>query len=949
MSEDIALKPVIPGDADWASDAERLRQQLGVLPLWDSLDAGRQQGLICVCACSSFLLRILEQQSDILGLVWEQKPLAAYLEERTFSFGQADEAAFMRELRIFRNRFMALVTARDMLGIATLDEVLEALSSLADTMVADALRWLEAVMARGWPADAAPASIPPQLLVMGMGKLGAGELNFSSDIDLIFVYPEDGELPDRKKTSFAEYYTRLARGLVRLLDQVTGDGFVFRVDMRLRPFGDSGPLVVSMDAFEQYYQGQSRDWERYAMVKARVMTGGPAHVRQIERFLRPFVYRRYLDYRALGELRDLKSRITRELNRKDRGDNIKLGAGGIREIEFITQSFQLMRGGQLIQLQDRRLQHILRQLPALDLMSGETASCLLAAYRFLRLVENRLQQAQDQQTHILPVLPRDQSRLAAVLGFASWQAFSTCLAGHREQVQAVFAEVIRTGESDLAGTQASDLKVINGELHEQVREELDDFLHSRVVSQLAERARHDLDRVIASIFQLMDDVSPDIPRRPLLLALLAFLQSVARRGVYLTLLAEHPQVLRQLLRLAGASAWLMRQLTDMPILLDELLDPRVLYQPLERQDLELALGRQLVSLVDPEDEDRFTEALRRFKAAQVLRVAAIDILGVLPLMVVSDYLTDIAEVVLDAAMQRAWVMTASKHGLPPACGDSVARQSGFGVIAYGKFGGIELGYGSDLDLVFLYDAVSASQLTSGPRAITVAEFYARVARRVVAILSVPSLSGPIYEVDLRLRPSGNSGLLVSSLAAFHEYQMSQAWIWELQALVRARFISGDAHIADAFATIRQEALCRPRTLMDLRTEVREMREKMRASLDRSSESGFDLKQGPGGIADVEFIVQFGVLACASQHPDIVKWSDVVRLLQVLADNGFLARGDAQLLRDAFCAFRARGHHLVLQEKPVIIPVDEALMHRANVMRIWGSVMLDQAGGRCDPV
>jgi glutamate-ammonia-ligase adenylyltransferase len=860
---------------------------------------------------------------------------------RDMASGVQTEADWMAKLRRFRNREMVRIAWRDIAGRADLDETLRDVSLLAETAVQESLDFLfrEATARRGTPVNA--EGRPQSLVVLGMGKLGAWELNFSSDIDLIFAYRDEGMLKDKRETSYSEFYTRLARNLIKVLDAVTEDGFVFRVDTRLRPFGESGPLVMNFAALEAYYQAQAREWERYAMVKARALAGDFEAGRELEEFLRPFVYRRYLDYRALGELRDLKQKISAELHRKDRQENIKLGPGGIREIEFIGQAFQLIRGGRAKPLRERRIQVVLERLGELSLMPAEVVAELKAAYRFLRTVENRLQQYADRQTHDLPIQPLERLAIAHALDFTDWDAFKTHLDAVRAGVQAIFGQVVtassqaeRRASFPLSGdreTYADALCDLDWPDPEAGAGQLEPFFAARSVRNLTPRGAAELQRLLPMLLKAA--AATEQPGQTLE-RLLALLAAIASRNVYLTLLAENPPALAHLVRLAAASPWISHYIARFPLLLDELLDPRSLYTPLSKAELRRELDLRLES-VDADDPEQLMMALRQFKQASVLRVAAADLAGAIPLMVVSDFLTYIAEVLVDEVLRQAWRQTALRHGVPP--GARPGEPDGFGIIAYGKLGGFELGYGSDLDLVFLYDGDDAAP-TGGERPLSTSEFFARLGKRIIYLLTTNTPSGTLYEVDLRLRPSGNSGLLVSSLDAYETYQMRSAWTWEQQALVKARCVAGDPTVAARFAAIREKSLGRPRDREALRAEVREMREKMREALGAGEAGLFDLKQDAGGIVDIEFLVQFGVLSGAHERAGLTRWTDVVRLLESLTEAGFLSRDDAGLLKQAYCAFRERTHRAALQEMPARVPADEYPELRSRVLALWRNVM-----------
>jgi len=879
------------------------------------------------------------------GRFFTAAPSAFYRETLAgFLAFAATENELMEGLRRFRNREMVRIAWRDIAGWADLEETLADLTYLAEACIAETLEYLfgQACQARGTPLN--QAGEPQRLVVLGMGKLGAWELNYSSDIDLIFAYEDDGVLPDKKSTAYAEFYGRLARALVKALDSVTADGFVFRVDTRLRPFGESGPLVMNFDGIEQYYHGQAREWERYAMVKARVVAGDAAAGERLQAILTPFVYRRYLDFRAFGELRELKAKITQELLRRDRMDNVKLGPGGIREIEFIGQAFQLIRGGQEKRLRERGILKILRLIGELGYLPGELVGKLQAAYRFLRLVENRIQQYADQQTHDLPVGEAQRMSLAFAFGFADWDSFKGRLDEVRAEVHGLFGQVIESPQTTLGAVAAVDwvevdqasmpglLAAMGWREAEAVVAMLADFQECHAIRRITSRGARELNRVMPLLLRAtagLDNAAETLGR------ILKLLEAIAGRNVYFTLLAEHPLALSQLVKLASASSWIVNHIARFPLLLDELLEPRSLYAPLSREQLRGELVRCLRA-VDSDDLEQLMTALRQFKQAKVLRIAAADIVGAIPIMVVSDYLTWLAETLVAGVLEQAWRLTAQRHGTPP--GAAPGEVKGFGVVAYGKMGGLELSYASDLDLVFLYGGVEDAALTGGESPIPCAQFYARVVKRMIAILTTQSLAGMLYDIDLRLRPNGNSGLLVSSLDAYETYQMDSAWVWEQQALVRARFIAGDPAVGEGFAAIRRRSLGRAREIEPLRGEVRQMRDKMRESLEAKAPGLFDLKQARGGIADIEFIVQFGVLSGAHDHGGLLQWPDVVRLLESLRGAGFLNAEEAALLKQAYCLYREHTHRAALLGRPALAAEKEFSAIRPRVQSIWREKM-----------
>ena len=932
---------------------------------FSSFPADIQAMLPRVWASSEFVMQSCVRHPDMLQALVASGELQKSLSSDDFSHAIeadiADETALFRHLRRFRQRQMLRILWRDIAGWADLQETMADLSALAETSINFALwqlyQWLGAEY--GTPRNA--QGEPQQLVVLGMGKLGAWELNVSSDIDLIFTFAEEGQVEGGKKEMMnSEFFTRLAKKLIQALDQQTADGFVFRVDMRLRPFGKGGPLVASFNSMENYYQVHGRSWERYAMVKVRVVGGDYEQGEELLKRLRPFVYRRYLDYGAYESLRELKAMIAQEVKRKGMENNVKLGAGGIREIEFIAQVFQLIRGGRDYDLQDRRLQVILPRLAEKKLLPDFVVEELLAAYVFLRNSEHRIQGYQDKQTHLLPEDETGRLRLAFAMGFDDWESYFAELNRHRENVAAHFEQVFVAPQADepaqaeagqdqqteiqqfealwynkLDAAHAEQLLKAKGFVDPSSAMRQLQILHgSRQYAALSRQAQTRLDRLMPLLLgalQQADNVDVTFER------VLALVSHIAQRSVYLALLLENPMVLSQLIKLCSASPWIARYLQQYPLLLDELMDPRNLYQPPDRSALEEDM-RQRMSQVDRSDVEQAMDVLRHFKQSNVLRVAAADIAEALPLMKVSDHLTWIAEVVLSEALEQAWQHLAGRHGVPQCAS---GQDKGFVIVGYGKLGGYELGYSSDLDMVFLHGCDNLHQETmadenAGQRPLLVPVFFARLGQRIIHLLTTHTPAGVLYEADMRLRPDGASGLLVTNLGAYRDYQLNKAWLWEHQALVRARVVAGDPEVAAQFAEIRRAILSQPRDLPTLRKEVLAMRQKMRESLCREKSGQFDLKQGRGGIVDIEFMVQYGVLAWAKDTPDLLAYTDNINLLKSLAAAGYLQQQEAEILSEAYRTFRARLHKMALQEQSRLVDAEEYRELSTAVQQIWQS-------------
>ncbi len=860
-----------------------------------------------------------------------------------------DEAALFRQLRLFRRREMVRIIWRDITLMAPLGETLEDLSALADASIQHALDQLYAWTAAEMGTPRNSQGEAQSLVVLGMGKLGARELNLSSDIDLIFAYPETGHTDGPRGPTNEQFFIRLCQRLVQALDNHTAEGFVFRVDTRLRPFGSVGPLAMNFSAMESYYGSQAREWERYAMIKARVVAGDQLAGEELMAMLRPFVYRRYLDFGAIESLREMKQLISRELHKKGMEANIKLGPGGIREIEFIGQAFQLIRGGRDKALQIRPILKVLQILQDAGLMPDYVVRELTEAYTFLRLVENRIQAWQDRQTHLLPSDEGGRQRLARSMGHESWELFEPLLEGHRKRVQGHFDMVFATPHTE----SEADSQPLAGVWLETLDEEqamaalkaagfadgsaalllLETFRGTHACRQLSTKGRERLDQLMPLLLEAVGSSErADIA----LQRVLALLEAVVRRTAYIALLVENPMVLSQLVKLTGISPWIANLLTRHPILLDELLDPRRLYSPLKRDPLSAELATQL-AYIDEADLESQMERLRQFAQSNMLRVAAADITSQIPLMVVSDYLTWIAESVIEQVIGLAFRELERRHGRPPGL---APEEIGFAVIGYGKLGGIELGYGSDLDMVFVHGCSDRNAMTDGPKPVSVDVFYARMARRIIHLMSTRTPSGILYEVDMRLRPNGNSGMMVSSLDTFETYQRNNAWTWEHQALIRARVVAGDERVKKHFDIIRREIIGRKRDAEKLREEVVEMREKMRASLDKSTQQLFDLKQGVGGIVDIEFMVQYTVLRWSYEHPDLLVWSDNIRLLETLSRLGLLSDHAAERLMGVYKVLRAAYHRSALQDQPPLVDNEKLAEERALVQDIWSCLMLE---------
>ncbi len=857
----------------------------------------------------------------------------------------ADEAELLLIITQFRNREMVRIAWRDLAGMADIFQTMADLSTFADTCIDQVLSFLYKRHCGTYGTPANNDGTPQNMVILGMGKLGGQELNFSSDVDLIFAYPASGNTTGGKDSiSNEEFFTKLSRNFLKIFSDKTPNNLIFRVDMRLRPFGENGPIIMSFSALENYYQRQGREWERYALIKARVAGGDKKFGNILLERLRPFVYRRYLDYGTYDSLRDMKQKIAIEIKRKGMQNNIKLGPGGIREIEFFGQVFQLIRGGVEPDLQERRILNVLNVLISKSYIPKNVFDELVHAYIFLRNTEHRLQEYSDLQTHDLPSEHTDKIRLASSMGFDGWKTFAGQLNNHMKHVHQHFNELLATDEDD----ENPDNKlgavwqgVPDREQIEQILLETG-FLQSGQANQFIEYLRNDTETRALSregrerLDKLMPLVLEKISRSPQpdlsLKRIIDLIKTIERRTCYLALILENPAVLTHLVKLSNESPWIISYLAYHPVLLDELLDTRTLYTPMEKTELEQTL-HQRMERVSGNDIEQQIEELTIFKQVHTLRVAAADVGGAHRLMKVSDYLTYIAETILSEVLELTWRHLVKKHGTPVCEIDGKPCDKGFAIVAYGKLGGLELGYGSDLDLVFLH-AGSKRQTEGGKIPLDSSQFYARLGQRIIHLLTAHTRAGMLYDIDMRLRPSGSAGVLVSHVDAFRGYQANEAWTWEHQALSRTRAICGDTAVKQHFENTRKETLCIPRNKEKLKQEISSMREKMRNEHKRQDQGLFDIKQGNGGIVDIEFLVQYLVLLNAHRHDEIIKWPDNIRQLESLAHTSILDKKTAVFLKSAYLTFRKEVHRLNLQEKPSVVPDEKYNDLREKIRMLW---------------
>ena len=909
-------------------------------------DSGDTVDLTRLVACSEFAGKVLLREKNwFLQNVdsFDRPPRLDGLESLLEAGGDTGST-----LRRFRNRFMLQVLWREVFGLAKLDDTLTALSALADRVLAVATRRAEAVLEPryGMVRNADGDKVP--LVILGMGKLGGYELNFSSDIDIIFLYPEDGETDGMKCISAQEYFGRLSRQVIGLLDEKTADGFVFRIDTRLRPFGDSGPPVVSFAALESYLLQHGRDWERYAYVKARVVGSPPgdAVVADLhDNLIQPFVYRRYIDYGVFESLREMHAMISAEVEKRELQDNVKLGPGGIREAEFIVQSLQLVRGGSEPVLQSRELQKVVPLLVNERGLTADGAASLLAAYRFLRRLENFIQAMQDRQTHDLPSDAIGRARLCFAMSYDDWNALRADIDRYRKVIADEFGRVaFRTRGQDTPFTQTVEQAWERGAPVEEwlallesrgavdaegIARRLVSFASEARTQQVDAESRERLQRFIP---QLLHEVAQTERGDVALTRVLSIVERILRRSAYLALLNENRGALARLVDLCARSSYIADQISRYPVLLDELLDPRFYSESVTRSDLAAELKERLAG--ESDDPESWMKAVGQFQRSTMFRIAVADFNGKLPIMKVSDGLTWLAETVLEEALRVAWEDLTRRHGVPRCIVDGGEREAGFGIIAYGKLGGLELSYGSDLDIVFLHDSCGADQVTDGDKPLDNSLFFGRLVRRLVHFLTTQTGTGQLYEVDTRLRPEGGKGLLVTSTEAFERYQEENAWTWEHQALLRARAVAGSVAVAAEFDRIRRDTLTERVRRDRLRDDVIAMRQRMRKELDRSDRETFDLKHGRGGIGDIEFLVQYLVLDQAHECPDVIYYSDNIRQLDALVAAGCISKQIGEALQDAYRDFRLQHHHLVLDDRTPVVSQQEFREQREFVTETW---------------
>ncbi len=923
-----------------------------------SSDQSAETKLTTALPFSRFAQRLLEREPALranlirnLENSYTRNEMQTFLENHSDNIN--DEATLHRILRNLRKQVILRLAMRDLSGLADLSEIMASMTDLAEVTINFALTyhetWLMKSKRFGLPKGGKNGATQ-HMLVVAMGKLGGGELNVSSDVDLIFVYPEDGETDGTKSISNHDFFARLGRKLIASLNDFTIDGYVFRIDMRLRPYGENSALAISFAMLEEYFLKQGREWERHAWIKSRVIAGSSQDESiLIEQIARPFVYRKYLDFGAYESMRRLHAQLRKEVERREIHDNIKLGPGGIREIEFITQVFQLIRGGHEVDLCIRPTLAALKRLWQKQHLSAQAFTELIEAYCFLRKLEHRLQYLDDQQTQTIPDNPEDQILIATAMGFADYQEFLRQLDVHRKNVTNHFelifaapkkspshemlAHLWQTKNKDTTNTDAAttQLSAMGYAEPEKITERLQKFYKSDCFQQLPELSQQHINALIPLFIEI---VAKYPPVNSTLERMLQLLENIGQHTSYLAMLREHPHTLQRVAKLVSTSQWASHYLGRHPIVLDELLRHNAPQNMPDWDTLKQEIIYQLNHANNPKKNmlEWQMDTLRHFQHAQVFRLLVNDLEGILLLEKLSDHLTELADLLLATVLSLAWSGLKKRHRETPA----------FAIIGYGKLGGKELGYASDLDIIFLYD-------DNHPEA---PEIYTKLGQNINAWLTNQTSAGILYSTDLRLRPNGASGLLVHSIEAFAEYQHEQAWLWEHQALTRARFITGDHHVAQIFEITRKEILCQQRHPIEVKKKILEMRIKM-LDAHPNPTNLFDIKHDRGGIIDVEFMVQYLVLSHAYNHPELTGNIGNISLLKMAGKLGLISAESAKDVRVAYREFRRIQHRLRLggelnlantasvetkSREFARIEADYLKEARLSVLRLWDEVL-----------
>ncbi len=915
--------------------------------------------IFATCYASPFIKRVCTSQPLWLQRLLDNDELhidyvaGNYIELLEPVFSQASTVEeLQRLLRRVRVTEFARIAWRDLQRYATVQQTLSELSAFAEVCIDRTLLWCFEWLQSRPRAGQFERHLPQRIVIFALGKLGGHELNFSSDVDIVFAYSDAASYSQDQRARAVSFYVKSVQLLIKVLSEQTRDGFVFRVDTRLRPFGKSGTLLPSISAIDQYFQTHGRDWERYAWIKARAIAGDVHAGEQFLKEVTPFVYRRYLDYGVVQSLREMKALVDEKARRDAAKVDIKIGPGGIREIEFIVQMFQLIYGGRNANLRTGSTLESLQYLGELEMLSNENITHLKAAYLFLRKAENSLQLRDDQQTYILPSQVQEQAHYAYLMNATDWDEVYTEYVRHTSNVNKVFQFLLQT---DADGDEKSTAKnadfarcwqriddrqycieILAGYFNadtENVYKRLMTFSSSSVVQQLMPLARQRLDAFMPVFLQH----TLHVEKRVLIIdRFLGILNKIVRRSTYVSLLTESQNKLKRLLTLIESSQWIARYISTHPLLLDTVLPTDDFYEPPSLHEMR----RQLKASFGSSDGDleKYMEGLREFKHAQVLQIAAADAVEALPVMQISDHLSWLADICVNSAVQWAYQDLVSKYGEPVCVNNGETFLPELLIVAYGKLGGLELGYGSDLDIVFMHNSEGVSCETNVANKIHNDVFFTRLVQRAIHLLTTATAAGKAFDIDVRLRPYSQSGPIVTSMRAYENYLRHKAWLWELQALIRARALTDNRNLADHFASIRQDLLCQSRHLEAVRKSITEMRQKMLAEHGSKDKSKFNIKKDAGGLIDIEFIVQFYVLGYASKHADICVHTDNVRILDACSEANLIRRESAQELKSIYLDYRKRLHQLSLQLLPETVEANEFTDERSAVQHYWTSLL-----------
>ena len=952
------MHPTVP-----ESELIKIEQELESLFLSSDPEVSKyKEEILFVCYASSFVKRVCITQPEWLASILVKDALNQNYNSEQYRqllrpvFDATSIESLQQKLRKLRTACFARIAWRDLQQYATVQQTLEEQSLFADICLQETLQWCFERLRSRSNASEFVQSLPFSIVVFALGKLGGRELNFSSDVDIVFSYTDDVAHTQEQAGEVVEFYIKVVQLLIKVLSEQTQDGFVFRVDTRLRPFGESGTLLPNFSSIDQYFQTHGRDWERYAWMKARVIAGDIKSGEQFLREVTPFIYRRYLDYGAMQSLREMKLLIDKKARLNIDKEDLKIGIGGIREIEFITQMFQLTYGGKNPTLRIQSTLKALQQLKKQELLTSDWVNNLIAAYVFLRKAENALQLREDQQVHTLPTKSEHREHYASLMNKQNWQEFYTEYSYHTKIVSELFQSILNVNDEEQNETPNSiDIDTVWDQIDEKeycinvltknfsqnaddFYQQLKNFHESSRVKKLIPVARGRLDAFMPIFLQELKNFD-----EPALVfdRFIKILKQIVQRSTYISLLIENKTKLAAVFSLIQASPWITQYLSTHPLLLDEVLSMDESYEPPSLSEMQNQLEASLLN--EDLELERYMDALREFKHSQVIQIAAADIVENYPIMKVSDHLSWLAEVCINSAVNYACNELKDKFGTPQCILKDKTYTPEVLIIEYGKLGGLELGYGSDLDIVFLHNSSGDHCETTGTESeiskiIHNDIFFTRLVQRAIHLLTTITANGKVFETDLRLRPHGESGPIITSITAYEKYLMDDAWLWEHQALVRARPITSSSSLAEKFSKIRKKVLCISRKTEDVQSSVIEMRNKILSANKGGSNSEFNIKKDAGGLIDIEFIVQFLVLNYSHKFPQICEYTDNIRILESCAEAGLIEPSDTSVLKDIYLKYRKYLHQLSLQLLPETAELDQFKDERRVVKKYWASLL-----------